>query len=157
MRIGSRSVSTPSGEDWHVGRRWITRGLPRWRRVPAGKSGAEALSLPDMGGPEDLVVSIAVILGAIVVAVILIPLLLFGIELIVLGFAIAAGILGRGLLGRPWIVHATRTGESTPELSWKVSGWRGSARLIDEVATALAAGLDPSPAEAQGVLTQTAS
>jgi ABC-type antimicrobial peptide transport system permease subunit len=157
MRLGSRSVRTPSGEDWQVGRRWITRGLPRWRKVPAGRTTGEALSLPDIGGPEDLVISIAVILGAIVVAAILIPLLLFGIELILLGFAIAAAILGRGLLGRPWIVQARREGESTPKLAWQVSGWRGSARLIDEVATALAAGLDPAPAEAQDVLAQTAS
>jgi hypothetical protein len=75
-------VSTPAGEEWRVGRRWITRGRPRWRRVPAGKATGEALSLTDPGDPNDLVAALAIVVGAVVVAAIVIPLLLFGIELI---------------------------------------------------------------------------
>lgn len=143
--LGARSVSTPAGEEWRVGRRWITRGRPRWRRVPAGKATGEALSLPDIGDPQDLAASLAIVLGAIVVAAIIIPLLLFGIELIVLGFVIAGSIAGRGLLGRPWIVEAHPVGASVPTYAWRVSGWRQSARLVDDVAAALSAGLNPPP------------
>jgi len=156
MRLGSSSVRTPAGEEWRVGRRWVTRKRPRWRKVPTGKAAAEAFSVPDIGGPDDLAVTVAVILGAIVVAVIIIPLLLFGIELILLGLVVAAGIAGRGLLGRPWIVQARRLSETSPAFSWRVSGWRRSARLIDEVTAALSAGLDPSPSQAQESITSTA-
>jgi hypothetical protein len=146
--LGTRSVSTPAGEEWRVGRRWITRGRPRWRRVPAGKATGEALSLPDFGDPQDLAVTLAIILGAVVVAAIVIPLLLFGIELIVLGFVIAASIVGRGLLGRRWIVEARPVDTSAPTYTWRVGGWRQSARLVDEVGAALSAGLDQPPVDA---------
>jgi len=69
---------------------------------------------------------------------------------------VAAGIVGRGLLGRPWIVQATRVSETAPAFSWQVSGWRRSARLIDEVVVALSAGHDPSPSQAQESITPTA-
>ncbi len=146
--LGTRSASTPAGEEWRVGRRWITRGRPRWRRVPAGKATGEALSLPDIGDPQDLAATLAIILGAVVVAAIVIPLLLFGIELIVLGFVIAGSIVGRGLLGRPWIVEACPVGASVPTYTWRVSGWRHSARLVDEVAAALSAGINLPPVDA---------
>jgi hypothetical protein len=153
MLIGSTSASTPAGEEWRIGRRWVTRGLPRWRTIPAGRATAEAFSVPDIGGPDDLAATLAIILGAVVFAVIIIPLLLFGVELIILGFVIAAGILGRGLLGRPWIVEARMTSEPGQAYTWQVSGWRRSARLIDEAATALSAGLEPSPAEGRSTAT----
>lgn len=131
-----------------MGRRWITRGRPRWRRVPAGKATGEALSLPDFGDPSDLAAALAIVVGAVVVAAIVIPLLLFGIELIVLGFVIAGGIVGRGLLGRPWIIEARPVGASVSTCMWRVRGWRHSARLVDEVAAALSAGFDPPPVDA---------
>jgi hypothetical protein len=116
--------------------------------MPAGKATSEALSFPDVGGPQDFATALLVVVGVVVVAVIVIPLLLFGIELIVLGFLVAVAIVGRGLLGRPWIIQATRGTDAPPTLTWAVSGWRRSARLIDEVATELAAGRDPAPNEA---------
>ena len=64
-----------------------------------------------------------------------------------LGLLIAAGIAGRTLLGRPWVVMATSTSDAAGAMTWRVVGWRRSARLIDEVASALATGLDPAPAE----------
>jgi hypothetical protein len=149
MPLKSRSATSPAGEEWCIGRRWVTRGLTRWRTVPAREAAAEAFSVPDIGGSDNLAATLAIIVGAVVVAVILIPLLLFGIELILLGFVVAAGIIGRGLLGRPWIVEARRLGQEAPDYTWTVSGWRRSSRLIDGVAAALSAGLDPSPAEAQ--------
>lgn len=157
LRLGSSSACTPSGEQWRVGRRWVTRGLPRWRKVPAGKATAEALGLPDVQGPEDLAVALAVTVGVLVVAVVLIPLLLFGIELILLGMVVAAGILGRGLLGRPWIVEARLVGNPAHSFTWTVRGWRRSTRVIDEALASLSAGLEPAPAEAEGTLTSARS
>ena len=93
------------------------------------------MSLPDIGDPHDLAVTIAIILGAVVVAAIIIPLLLFGIELIILGFVVAAGIIGRGLLGRPWIIEARPPDTAVPTFTWRVRGSRRSTRLVDEVAT----------------------
>jgi hypothetical protein len=149
LRARARVVQTPSGQQWRVGRSWISRRLPRWRRVRVGEASGEALlSIPDGGSLDDLGVALLVAVGALVVAVILIPLLLFGIELILLGLAIAAGILGRGLLGRPWVVRATPHDNPAGALTWKVAGLKRSARVIDEVSSALSSGLDPSPSEA---------
>jgi hypothetical protein len=117
--------------------------------VPAGKAAGEVFSMPDVSGLDDLATGLVVLLGAVVLAVIVIPLLLFGIELIVLGLVIAAAIVGRALLGRPWIVQARCVASATPAVTWNVTGWRRSARLIDEVAGALADGRDPSPSDAE--------
>jgi hypothetical protein len=128
----------------------MSRSLPRWRRVRlSGEDAAESAwwTMPDFGGVDDFAAGIAIFVGVIVVVVVLIPLLLFGIELIIVGLVIAAGILGRGVLGRPWVVQATPAEGAHGTLAWKVVGWRRSARLMDEVATALASGLEPAPAE----------
>jgi hypothetical protein len=130
-----------------VGRGEGLEPLPRWRKVSAGNAAGEVFALPDVGGLDDLATGLLVLAGAVVVAVIVIPLLLFGIELILLGFIVAAAIVGRGLLGRPWIVQARCVGEADRGLSWSVNGWRRSGRVIDEVAGALAAGVDPKPHE----------
>lgn len=144
MRVGARSVAAPDGTRWRVGRRWVARRLPRWRRVRIGDGAVETLGLPDVSGPDDLVTWLAILVGGLVVAVVLIPLLLFGLELVLVGVLLAAGILARALLGRPWVVQAL--GEDGRALTWQVSGWRRSALAIEQVAASLAAGLDP-PAE----------
>ncbi|MGH2879287.1 MAG: hypothetical protein ACRDK4_06770 [Solirubrobacteraceae bacterium] len=117
-------------------------------KVRPGDAADAFFSVPDPGGADDLGVAVLVVLAAVVVAIVVIPLLLFGIELILLGLLVAVGIVGRTLLGRPWIIHATPLTDGT-QLSWRVVGWRRSTRLIDEVASSLGAGLDPSPIEAQ--------
>ena len=89
------------------------------------------------------------------IALVVIPLLLFGIELILLGLLVAAGIVGRTLLGRPWVVQAVPSSDAADTLAWRVTGWRRSTRLIDEVAASLEAGLDPAPAETADLLPAT--
>jgi hypothetical protein len=153
MRIGTRVVRTPAGVEWRVGRRWISRRLPRWRKVRVGKPRegdvAEAvLTIPDPGGLDDIGAAILVFVGLVVVVFVVVPLLLFGVELIILGLVLAASIAGRALLGRPWVVQASPVEGDAQVMAWKVSGWRTSARAIGEVATALEAGLDPVPGEA---------
>ncbi len=151
LGFGHRVIEAPDGLQWRIGRLWINRRLPKWRRVRLGDTASDAASvapLPDAGLLEDLAGGVAVLVGIVVFAVVLIPLLLFGIELIVLGLLIALGILGRGLLGRPWVVRATPDGGRGGALAWRVVGWRRSARVIDEVAASLTNGQLPAPAEA---------
>lgn len=162
LGLGARTVRAPSGLEWRVGRRWIGRPMPRWRRMRSRKThtadggrinGAEALlSVPDFDNLGDLGAVVLIVLVLIVIALVLVPLLLFGIELILLGLLLAAGVLGRTLLGRPWVVQAIPSGEEVGVLGWPVVGWLRSARVIDEVAASIEAGLDPVPAEANGLL-----
>jgi hypothetical protein len=132
--------------------------MPHWRKVRMGKThrdevgrgnAAEAvLSIPDFGGIDDLGAAVLILAAVIVIAIVVVPLLLFGIELILLGLLLAAGIAGRTLLGRPWVIQATPVEDGENTLTWRVVGWQRSARLIDEVATSIEAGLEPAPADA---------
>lgn len=80
IRLGSRRVRTPSGTEWRVGRRWTSRGLPRWRRLHLGQAADRAAEkawfVPvDVGSLDDLGLLLGGILVAIVIAVVVIPLL----------------------------------------------------------------------------------
>jgi hypothetical protein len=162
LRIGARTIWTPSGQEWRVGRRWISRRLPRWRKVRIGNTHKDkvgsadvaeaAFIIPDFGGIDDLGAAVLILAAFVVVAIIMVPLLLFGIELIVLGLLVAISIVGRTLLGRPWVVQATPANNDAGALTWRVVGWQRSGRLINEVAVSLEAGLDPTPAEATDLL-----
>ena len=145
MNVGSRCITTPQGERWRVGRVWVDRRLPRWRRIRFGDSASDAGWLIPDAPDEGIVAWLAIIVGTIVVAVVLIPLLLFGIELVLLGVVAALAILGRALLGRPWLVRARSLDGAEPPVAWRVVGWRRSRRVIGEVADALVAGTDPRP------------
>lgn len=141
------------GMEWRIGRRWIGRGLPRWRKVRfgkprAGETAEAALMFPGIGGVDDIGAAVLVVVAVAVIAVVVVPLLLFGVELIVLGLVIAVGIVGRALLGRPWVVQAVPVDGDAQAVAWRVSGWRRSARVIEEIVAALDAGRDPVPAEA---------
>jgi hypothetical protein len=165
LRLGARTVQAPSGQEWHIGRRWIGRPMPRWRKMRSRKTrkadggridAAEALfSVPDFNGLDDLGAAVLIVLALVVIALVLVPLLMFGIELVLLGLLAAAGIVGRTLLGRPWIVQAIPSDDKADTLTWPVVGWRRSARVIQEVATSLEAGRDPTLAEATDLLPAT--
>jgi len=154
-----RSLTTPTGVEWTVGRVWVTRPKPRWRKVHAEGAASEAAWITPMpdGGLDELGAWVLIVVGSIVFAVILIPLLLFGIELIILGLLIALGILGRGFFRRPWIVKASSV-DGSDERAWKVVGLWRSHKVINEVADALRAGIEPAPAEpAESVRSLTAT
>jgi hypothetical protein len=90
----------------------------------------------------------ALVLVAAVVAVILvvIPLLFFGVELIVFGVLVGGGLVARAVSGKPWVIEARSSDPHTAErrLEWHVRGWRKSGKLIDQVASDLAAGREPT-------------
>jgi hypothetical protein len=88
-----------------------------------------------------------VVVGALAAILILIPLLFFGVELIVLGALLAAGVIGRVLLRQPWVIEARSNDPLTSgrQLEWRVTGWRKSRKLIDQVAEDLATGRELPP------------
>jgi hypothetical protein len=143
----TRRVTAPTGIEWRVRRRWVSRRLPRLRHVSGDAAGDVALGsgnwLPvDVGGLSDLEGWLVVVIALVVIVFVLIPLLLFGIELIIVGVVLATGMIGRLFLGHPWIIEANSNGGQV--LTWQVSGWRHSRRALDEVARALAVGREPS-------------
>jgi hypothetical protein len=157
MPAGSRRVRTPSGAEWRVGRRWISRGAPHRRHVDVGKgaewvaertpSNVDIFGVQSFEGLEALAV-LAVV--AIVIAVVIVPLVLFGVELVIAGLVVAAGIAARVALGRPWIVVATSDSDTAGALAWEVKGWRRSGQLIEDVAAELAAGVAPASIASPG-------
>ena len=148
--MGSRKVTTPSGVKWQVGRRWISRSLPRWRGVRSKDSVEDvidgwAIPIIDVGSFDSPVAFLAGVAVAVLLALILLPLILFGVELMIAGLLVALGISARAAFGRPWVVQATPLSGSTEALAWEVQGWRRSGKVIDEIAAGLTAGLPPNP------------
>ena len=142
VRLDARTVSAPTGTEWRVRRRWVSRRFPRLRRV-SGEAAGEVASqggwLPiDIGDAGDLGAWLAAIAVVVLIIFVLVPVLLFGVELIIVGALLASGMIGRLFLGRPWIIEANSSGGET--LTWEVSGWRQSRHALDETARALAAG-----------------
>lgn len=87
---GARRVLAPSGVEWRVGRRWVSRRVrvPRWRPgggFDFGGRGAQQAA----GFDSDPRVALVLLVGVVLVVFVVIPLVLFGVELIVLGAAIA--------------------------------------------------------------------
>jgi hypothetical protein len=145
LQLGPRRVVAADGAEWTVGRIWLTRrfGWTRKRRdLPA--KGLSNLG-QGLGGVDFGEQGVLVIVAVVAAILILIPLLFFGIELIVLGVLLAAGIVARVLLRRPWVIEARSSDPLSPgrQLEWRVTGWRKSGKLIDQVISDLAAGREP--------------
>jgi hypothetical protein len=160
LQLRNRVVETPQGVSWRIGRLWVSRPMPRWRRVRLGDGASDAawnIPIPDVGSIDDLAAVVFVLVGAVVFAVVLIPLLLFGAELIIVGLLIAAGILGRSILGRPWVVRAnrrerTRRGAGM-ESDWSEAigtGHRGSRRIAGQRPAACAGRTSGDPRHGDG-------
>ena len=134
----------PDGVEWRVSRRWVSRrptlNRPGRREVASDSLGELGSGLSEIAGDgEGLVVAIAVV----AVVLILIPVLFFGLELVILGMLLAAGVIGRTVLRQPWVIEA-RSSDTPRALEWRVQGWRKSGKLIDQVASDVSAGRDPS-------------
>ena len=146
LHVGPRSIVTPDGVEWRVGRRWSTRSFGwTWKRRGVA---ADALSGLGQGmGGVDLQEGGVVVVAVLAALLIVIPLLFFGIELIVLGALLAVAAIGRMLLRQPWVIEARSNDPLTPgrRLEWHVIGWRKSQALIEKVTSDLAAGREPPP------------
>ena len=151
LQLGPRRVVGPDGVEWRIGRRWLTR-RPRLGRPSRGEIASESLlnigpAWPEVGN-VDLGDGLLLVAAVVAVALILIPILFLGVELIVVGALLAAGVMARILLRQPWIVEARSSDPLTSGrlLEWRVRGWRKSGKLIDQVASDLSAGREPSGA-----------
>jgi hypothetical protein len=104
-------------------------------------------AVPDVGTEGALLVIVGLVVFALVVG----PIPLFGVELIILGCPLAASLLGRVVLGRSWVIEAKLIAPPGRDrvLEWRVSGWRRSRRLIEEVVLDLDAGREPDPGSAR--------
>jgi hypothetical protein len=147
-----RRVKAPDGTTWTVGRSWLGRPWPRarWR---LGRD-ADGLSwMPDLDFGDELgaiFLVLALVLVVILFVVFVVPLLVLAIEVAVAIVLVAAGAVGRVLLRRPWVIAARPNTATIPARAWKVTGWRQSSQVIDDVRTDLAAGrLDTRPLGAE--------
>lgn len=137
----------PDGVEWRVGRRWMVRRLGwswRQRRHIAAESVGNLGSLP-VPDHADLGEGLLLAVVGLAAALILIPVLFFGVELIVVGAVLAGGLLSHVVLRKPWLIEATSVDPVTTgrQLEWRVSGWRRSAKFIDQVVADLSAGRQP--------------
>jgi hypothetical protein len=110
--------------------------------VSSGGGGSDWFTAFD---DTDLVGGLLLLVGAVVFALVLIPILLFGFELVIAGVLLAAGLAGRTVLGKPWTVEARALDGSDRIVCWRVTGWRRSKKLIDQLRHDLAAGREPEP------------
>lgn len=137
----AEKVTTPGGETWKVGRRWLPF---RPRRF--------GLDLTDVGPGFDIgdLGPISAVLGAIALILVLvfvvIPLLALAVQLVALLLALIVGVLLRVVFRRPWTVVARRVGgPRTDDRAWRVSGWRDSGEVVTAAAERLRRG-DELPA-----------
>lgn len=104
--------------------------------------------MPDFdGGGDDLgiigtiLLAIFLVIAAIVLLLVLFNVVVIAIELILLVVLFLAALFGRVVLRKPWTVYA-KSGDD--RLERQVVGWRGSKREIEDLAGALASGLEPA-------------
>jgi hypothetical protein len=98
------------------------------------------------------VAKIALIVIAIAVATwltifVLIPALIFALWGLLIGLA----VVRHAVLRQPWIVQARENRPAPNVRAWAVQGWRESRAVVDEVADAIAEGIDPRPLTATPV------
>lgn len=152
----SRSVTTPAGECWRVGRRWLPRRAVRWKapKAPRRRRGGrdahrrgsaldwfDGFQIFDADNPlGGLLFLLGVVVFVAVLWFFVVPLLLVLIDVAVLGALAVAGILARVVLRRPWEVEAVGP---TSRLTWRVAGWSRSGRAVAAISERLARGEIP--------------
>ena len=92
----------------------------------------------------------AVIAVASFVVFVLIPALVFLVHYLAFWILVAVSMLYRALSGRPWIVEMEEA-DGYRVQSWRVAGWTESKAVIDEIAAAVRAGVEPEPSGAEPV------
>jgi len=146
VRKGSRlaivlrdaAVSSPEGERWQVGRRWMDKPLPdprglfrRDRDESLANAGIETLNAIDL--MDSPVAALAIAAAALLIFLVLLPLIGFALELLLVLLVIWSGIAARLFLGRPWIVEAVNLDDASRSAAFPVKGWRGSGRAVEEL------------------------
>jgi hypothetical protein len=142
-----------------VARRW-TRRRVRWRRWKRKERRLDSrwwdvIELPfDLGEVPIALAVVGVVLAVIAIVLLatffVVPLLLALVDVLVIAAVLLVGAGARTLLGRPWEIEARTVGTPAEERTWRVRGWRASARAVDQVAQGFELGQrDPAPELAQ--------
>jgi hypothetical protein len=155
----ARTIRDPSGAEWRIRRRWLSRPLrrPRFARLRRGRGSSTSwLDVGDLGGADGVFAYVALVVLVIVVLVVFVlfvwPLLLALADAVVILLAAVAAAVGRLAMGRPWTIEAVRSGCAAERLEWRVNGWRRSGRVIEDIAAALSRGeSQPRPTDAVAV------
>ena len=140
-----RSVTTPDGTKYTLGRRW----LPKWKQLARVDPGSGP-DLPDGGLDDDtgifatIFLAIFAVIAAVFLALVLFNVVAIAIELVIFLFALFAGLFSRVVLRRPWTVYA-KSQHMTHERH--AVGWRGSRRELRALGERLASGLEPAPGD----------
>lgn len=140
----SKKISTPSGEQWKVGRVWVN-SWPRLRRKMPFKP--DSFIILNFDGIAGLVGGILLGLALFAVLFLLWPVIAVAVELVIAVFLVVSVLFGRFLLRKPWRVYARPNPDpAQKEKQFDVKGWRASADALEVLEQQLASGqTDLSP------------
>jgi hypothetical protein len=138
---------------WEVHRRWVTRlGRENFgRRFGArARRGVDVAEMADggsgcVGGLDDLVIVLVVIVVVVLLIFVVAPLVIFLVELLLLALAVLLGLVARIVFRRPWAIDAFAADGT--HLRWKAVGWRAATAKVDEVTASLSHGVIPPGVE----------
>ena len=139
----ARTVVAPDRVRWRVRRRWLPswfrRTRPDWLDFSPGDIMGAGVDFADSA--TVFLVTLALAAAAGLLFLVIWPVVALAAELLVVLALLVAGLAGRVILRKPWTVSAmSEFSEDPREHAWQVVGWRGSTRLIGEVAQALEVG-----------------
>ena len=137
-----RTVTAPNGTRWKLGRRWFPRWAVLWRKDPGDVPDVPSFD-DDTGILAMIFLTIFAVIAAIFLALVLFNVIAIAIELLIFILALIVGLFSRVVLRKPWTVYA-KSRHITHERH--AVGWRGSRRLIDDMAARLGSGLELEPA-----------
>lgn len=124
-----RTATAPDGSKWKLGRKWFPH-RPGFEGADTGD-----LSFPDLGDADDIfgaiLLAVFAVIAAVFLALLLFNVVVLALEITIVVLGLIIGLFSRVVLRKPWTVFA----KSGPHLVERhVVGWRGSRRLIDELA-----------------------
>lgn len=140
-------MAAPDGTRWTIRRAWAHRPWPvRWRKTDKAWSAGDMLEpVGALADIHPIFAGAALVVFAVFLIVAVAALLLVLVDVVVLAALVAVGILLRVALRRPWRIQASSRDGRT--LTWDVTGYRRSRRIICQIESALRQGapLPPPP------------
>ncbi|MDQ3985183.1 MAG: hypothetical protein M3280_01625 [Actinomycetota bacterium] len=111
---------------------------PRWRA-----RGTDLIDVSDIFSLADDVIPAPVlgVLAVLVVVIFVLPLFIFIVELLLILLLVIITLVGTTLLRRSWIIEAVPSDRRARIKRWKVTGWRRSNQVMDEIAKSLESGV----------------
>ena len=111
---------------------------PRWRA-----RGTDLIDVSDLLSlVDDLIPApVLAVLALLAVVIFLLPLFILIIELLLVLLLVITTLVGTTLLRRSWIIEAVPRAEGAGVKRWKVTGWRRSKQVMEEIAKSLESGV----------------